>query len=123
VSNQPRLEQMLLNPAGTKMVTTERRSGNVSAGSNSLNTSGAAGESNDTIVMKFWTWSTHTRTFILNTRIDPPHSHSSQHLSLSTLLWHPTENMVVTIGKVRNRAHACIRSHTRARALMIHNGY
>lgn len=99
-SNQPRLESMAISPAGDKMVTTERRSGNVAAGAQGVSTAGN-GSANDTIVMKFWDWHTHSSSWVLNTRIDPPHSHASQHLALSTLLWHPNpaEKMVVTIGK------------------------
>ena len=99
-SNAPRLESMAISPLGDKMVTTERRSGNVAAGAQQASSVGN-GSGNDTIVMKFWDWHTHSSSFVLNTRIDPPHSHASQHLALSTLLWHPNpdEKMVVTIGK------------------------
>jgi len=96
-SNQPRIEQIALHPKGNKMATIERRSGQTAGGISGVASSIAS--TSDSIVLKFWEWDSGSSQFLLNTRIDPPHSHATAHLSLATLLWHPHENMVVSIGK------------------------
>lgn len=96
-ANQPRIEQAVLHPRGHKMATLERRSGQGAGGVAGVAQS--ASGNNDSTILKFWEWNPASASFVLNTRIEPPHSHATAHQALVGLLWHPTENMVVTIGR------------------------
>lgn len=43
--------------------------------------------------LKFWSWDTHEKRFIMNTRVEQPHKGN-----ITSLIYHPTKNMAVTVG-------------------------
>jgi WD40 repeat protein len=96
-AHQPRIEQMVLHPRGHKMATLERRSGQASSGVPGV--AGSSGSNNDSTILKFWDWHAGSSSWRLNTRVEPPHSHATAHQALVGLLWHPKDNLVVSIGR------------------------